>query len=106
MVTRMDGSIWIPDFTGCSQADMQNMVQGFLTSHYCTSTSYISNHHSQGYLFPGSICKNLKISAPFKKLAKYQNDLFQLEHIPNDFIFPDDPSHLKANDAKQFLEFI
>ena len=106
MVTWLNGSIWVPDFTGCSQADMQNMVRGFLTSHYHTSTSYISNHHLQGYLFPGLICKNPKISAPFKKLAKFQNDLFQPEHIPDGFIFLDDPSHLKANDAKWFLEFI
>ena len=70
------------------------------------STSYISNHHSQDHLFPGLICKNLKVSASFTKLAKFQNDLFQLEHILDGFIFPDDPSHLKANDVKWFLKFI
>lgn len=52
------------------------------------------------------IAKNPKISAPFKKLTEFQDDLFLSTHLPDGFSFPDDPSHLKTNDARHFLEFI
>lgn len=45
MVTRSDGRIWIPEITGRNRTEMQNMVRGFLTSHYRMSTSYITALH-------------------------------------------------------------
>jgi hypothetical protein len=32
--------------------------------------------------------------------------LFKSDHLPLGFIFPDDPSHMKQEGAKQFLDFI
>lgn len=49
--------------------------------------------------------QNTKATAPFKKLAKIQEDLFVPEHLKG-FVFPDDPSHLKTFKANQFLQFI
>ena len=32
--------------------------------------------------------------------------MFASTHLPDEFAFPDDPSHLKAGEARRFLEFI
>ena len=44
--------------------------------------------------------------APFKQLARYQADLFSKVHLPRSFTLANDPSHLKAEEALRFLEFI
>ena len=42
----------------------------------------------------GKACGKQKAIAPFKKLAKHQDQLFQREHLLSRFSFPDDPSHM------------
>lgn len=66
-----------------------------------------SRHYPKTHnLHTGKATKNPKASAPFKKLAKFQHQLFAPEHLPNDFTFPSDPSHMLFSDAKRFLNFI
>jgi hypothetical protein len=52
------------------------------------------------------VCRNPKASAPFKKLAEHQAELFTTAHMLWGFRFTDDPSHLKSDEALRFLEFI
>ncbi|KAN0074432.1 hypothetical protein V8E55_011844, partial [Tylopilus felleus] len=83
-----EGRIWVPDISNASRVELQGLVRGFLTAHYRL------------------VCRKKKASAPFKKLATSQDMLFKKNHLPPDFIFLDDPSHMKVGQARQFLEYI
>ena len=52
------------------------------------------------------VCGKKSVSAPFKKLGGFQDWLFKKTHLPPDFIFPDNLSHMKAVQARVFLDFI
>ncbi|KAN0094399.1 hypothetical protein V8E55_002686 [Tylopilus felleus] len=80
--------IWIPDITEVGCAELQGFVRGFLTAHYKL------------------VCGKNRVSAPFKKLGGFQDWLFKKTHLPPDFIFPDNLSHMKAVQARVFLDFI
>ncbi|KIK76353.1 hypothetical protein PAXRUDRAFT_18280 [Paxillus rubicundulus Ve08.2h10] len=54
----------------------------------------------------GVACACPKAVAPFKKLPQFINVMVGSEHLPPDFQFSGDPSHMKTSDALQFLEFI
>ncbi|KIK74903.1 hypothetical protein PAXRUDRAFT_19434 [Paxillus rubicundulus Ve08.2h10] len=51
-------------------------------------------------------CALPKAVAPFKKLPQFINAMVGSEHLPPDFQFSGDPSHMKTSEALQFLEFI
>ncbi|KAF8547807.1 hypothetical protein OG21DRAFT_1489911 [Imleria badia] len=69
MVTKADGTIWIPELNGLKRLQMQDMVRSFLTAHY------------------RRVCCNPKASAPFKSLGRYQSDLVSKSHLPKEFTF-------------------
>ncbi|KAN0074441.1 hypothetical protein V8E55_011853 [Tylopilus felleus] len=81
-VTDADGRIWIPDITEAGRAELQ------------------------GLIVIGLVCGKKRASAPFKKLGGFQDWLFKKTHLPPNFIFPDDPSDMKAVQARVFLDFI
>ena len=54
----------------------------------------------------GLVCGKKNALAPFKKLPSSQEMLFKKNHIPPDIIFPNDPSHMKVEQAWHFLEFV
>lgn len=105
LVVRDDGRIWIPDLLGRNRLDLQALVRAYLTAHY---SSYIVVRHYCGTddVDSGKACNNQKVSAPFKQLGKFQDRLFAQEHLPEDFTFHGDPSHMKMSDATLFLQFI
>ncbi|KAF8548654.1 hypothetical protein OG21DRAFT_1489219 [Imleria badia] len=88
MVTKADGTIWILELKGLKWLQMQDMVRGFLTAHY---------HRG---------CGNPKASTPFKGLSRYQGDLVSKSHLPKEFKFGGDPSHMTKEQVVQFLQFI
>ncbi|KIK75792.1 hypothetical protein PAXRUDRAFT_18684 [Paxillus rubicundulus Ve08.2h10] len=47
-----------------------------------------------------------KAVVPFKKLPQFINEMVASEHLPPDFQFSGDPSHMKTSEALQFLELI
>lgn len=51
-------------------------------------------------------CGSPKVSAPFKKLPAMFRQMIHSRHLPVGFIFPDDPSHMRVEDARSFLNFI
>ncbi|KIK72560.1 hypothetical protein PAXRUDRAFT_180441 [Paxillus rubicundulus Ve08.2h10] len=54
----------------------------------------------------GVACTRPKAVTPFKKLPQFINAMVGSEHLPPDFQFSSDPSHMKTSEALQFLEFI
>ncbi|KIK75929.1 hypothetical protein PAXRUDRAFT_18565 [Paxillus rubicundulus Ve08.2h10] len=54
----------------------------------------------------GVACACPKAVVPFKKLPQFINEMVASEHLPPDFQFSGDPSHMKTSEALQFLEFI
>ncbi|KAF8132888.1 hypothetical protein EV363DRAFT_1295700 [Boletus edulis] len=83
-----DGTVWIPEVQNLSRADLQDLVRGFLTAHYRIAT------------------RKPRVTAPFKKLGRLSATLFDDRHLPRKWNIPDDPSHLKRQEALHFLEFI
>ncbi|KAN0101322.1 hypothetical protein V8E55_001306, partial [Tylopilus felleus] len=90
LVTNSEGRIWIPDISDAGRGELQGLVRGFLTAHY----------------HEWLVCGKKNASALFKKLPSSQEMLFKKNHIPPDFVFPDDPSHMKVEQARHFLEFV
>ncbi|KIK74355.1 hypothetical protein PAXRUDRAFT_19965 [Paxillus rubicundulus Ve08.2h10] len=87
-VMHEDGAIWIDNLAGSMQEGLQSLVQGFLTAHYRVA------------------CARQKAVAPFKKLPQFINVMVGSEHLPPDFQFSSDPSHMKTSEVLQFLQFI
>ncbi|KAI6046657.1 hypothetical protein EDC04DRAFT_2597792 [Pisolithus marmoratus] len=77
LVTNEDGQIWIGDLKGCSCDCILQMIHGFLTAHYL----------------------------PFKKLGQYQADMIAPCHLPENFTFTVDPSHMQMSAAMELLTF-
>ena len=82
------------------------MIRGFLTAHYSEFGDLLQQNKWPDSPTIGKVSGKPKISAPFKKLAYYQEMLFKDDHLPPGFIFFDDPSHMKQEAAKEFLDFI
>ncbi|KAI5991410.1 hypothetical protein EDD15DRAFT_2197408 [Pisolithus albus] len=81
LVTNKHGDIWIGEIKGCSHDQLQQMIHGFLTAHYRKA------------------CGRQSMSVPFKKLGQYQQDMIAAHHLPANFTFNVDPSHLHSSTA-------
>ncbi|KAI5997597.1 hypothetical protein EDD15DRAFT_2194635 [Pisolithus albus] len=87
LVTNEQGEIWIGEVKGCSRDQLHQMICGFLTAHYRKA------------------CGRPSASVPFKKLGQYQQDMIAARHLPPNFTFTVDPSHLHSATATELLNF-
>ncbi|KAI5986315.1 hypothetical protein EDD15DRAFT_2373290 [Pisolithus albus] len=87
LVTNEQGEIWIGEVKGCSRDQLHQMIRGFLTAHYRKA------------------CGRPSASVPFKKLGQYQQDMIAARHLPPNFTFTVDPSHLHSATAAELLNF-
>ncbi|KAI5996976.1 hypothetical protein EDD15DRAFT_2364442 [Pisolithus albus] len=87
LVTNDDGEIWIGDLTGLSRDSILQMVRGFMTAHYRRA------------------CRRRSATVPFKKLGQYQADMIASRHLPRNFTFTVDPSHMRLSAAMELLNF-
>ncbi|KIK79200.1 hypothetical protein PAXRUDRAFT_161940 [Paxillus rubicundulus Ve08.2h10] len=65
------------------------------------SESFVLTYHGSR-----SACAHPKAVAPFKKLPQFINAMVGSEHLPPDFQFSGNPSHMKTSEVLQFLQFI
>ncbi|KAI5982909.1 hypothetical protein EDD15DRAFT_2376975 [Pisolithus albus] len=87
LVTNEDGEIWIGDLTGRSRDTILQMVRGYLTAHYRRA------------------CKSRSATVPFKKLGRYQAEMIATRHLPENFSFTIDPSHMRLSVVLDLLNF-
>ncbi|KAI6095405.1 hypothetical protein F5141DRAFT_1221951 [Pisolithus sp. B1] len=87
LVTNNKGNIWISDLNGHNHNSILQMVQGYLTVHY---------HEA---------CGKQLAKVPFKKLGQYQTDMISSHHLPPNFTFTVDPSHMHISAAMELLNF-
>ncbi|KAI6041603.1 hypothetical protein EDC04DRAFT_2601544 [Pisolithus marmoratus] len=87
LVTNQEGQIWIGDLIGRSRDYILQMVRGYLTAHYRRA------------------CGRRSATVPFKKLGRYQADMIASRHLPENFIFTVDPSHMHVSAAMELLTF-
>ncbi|KAI6165082.1 hypothetical protein EDD17DRAFT_1506409 [Pisolithus thermaeus] len=87
LVTNDEGDIWIGDLNGHNRDSILQMVRGYLTAHYRRA------------------CGKWLAKVPFKKLGKYQADMISSRHLPPNFMFNVDPSHMHISAAMELLNF-
>ncbi|KAI5982540.1 hypothetical protein EDD15DRAFT_2377623 [Pisolithus albus] len=105
LVTNEQGEIWIGEVKGCSRDQLHQMIRGFLTAHY-HKWGYIRLPFQIVELHPlGKACGRPSASVPFKKLGQYQQDMIAARHLPPNFTFTVDPSHLHSATATELLNF-
>ena len=105
-VTHEDGLIWVEEISRKSRNTLQALVRGFLTAHYheCRHCSLWKCHSY--IVHPGRTCGHKAAAVPFKWLLHLGHNMIAEQHLPDDFEFPDDPSHMWKTDVIAFLEFI
>lgn len=54
----------------------------------------------------GRVCGRANAKAPFTKLAAQVGEIVSPHHLPENFSFSNDPSHMWLEDVVTFLEFI
>ncbi|KIK71979.1 hypothetical protein PAXRUDRAFT_181510, partial [Paxillus rubicundulus Ve08.2h10] len=91
-VTCEDGEIWIGDLVGSMREGLQSLL--FL------------KHLRRLTMAAGVACAHPKAVVPFKKLPQFINVMVGSEHLPTDFQFSGNPSHMKTSEVLQFLQFI
>ncbi|KAI6030256.1 hypothetical protein EDC04DRAFT_2898402 [Pisolithus marmoratus] len=77
-VTNEDGQIWIGDLKGSIKAYQY---------------------------YEGWACGRCSATVPFKKLGQYQADMIAPRHLPENFTFTVDPSHMQMSAAMELLTF-
>ncbi|KAI6032482.1 hypothetical protein EDC04DRAFT_2605133 [Pisolithus marmoratus] len=87
LVTNEDGQIWIGDLKACSCNCILQMIRRFLTAHYWQA------------------CGRCSAMVLFKKLGQYQADMIAPRHLPENFTFTVDPSHMWMSTAMELLTF-
>ncbi|KAI6013785.1 hypothetical protein BKA83DRAFT_4499789 [Pisolithus microcarpus] len=87
LVTNEDGDIWIGELMGRSRDSILQMVRGYLTAHY------------------RRVCRRRSATVPFKKLGRYQAEMISSRHLPQNFSFTVDPSHMRVSAAMELLNF-
>ncbi|KAI6101891.1 hypothetical protein F5141DRAFT_1065843 [Pisolithus sp. B1] len=87
VVTNDEGNIWIGDLNGWNCNSVLQMVCRYLTVHYRKA------------------CGKWLSKVPFKKLGQYQADMISPCHLPPNFTFTVDPSHMHLSDAMELLNF-
>ncbi|KAI5987045.1 hypothetical protein EDD15DRAFT_2372781 [Pisolithus albus] len=87
LVTAEDGDIWVGPIVGLSHTTKQQMVHGFLTAHYRKA------------------CRNPSTAVPFKRLGQHQHEMIVPRHLPPQFTFTVDPSHMHVAAVVELLDF-
>ncbi|KAI6097373.1 hypothetical protein EDD16DRAFT_1719226 [Pisolithus croceorrhizus] len=87
VVTNDEGNIWIGDLNGQNCNSILQMVRGYLTVHYRKA------------------CGKWLSKVPFQKLGQYQANMISPHHLPQNFTFTIDPSHMHLSDAMELLNF-
>ncbi|KAI6014237.1 hypothetical protein BKA83DRAFT_18735 [Pisolithus microcarpus] len=87
LVTNEDGDIWIGELMGRSRDSILQMVRRYLTAHYRW------------------VCRRHSATIPFKKLGWYQAEMISSRHLPQNFSFTVDPSHMRVSAAMELLNF-
>ncbi|KAI6037339.1 hypothetical protein BKA83DRAFT_4120839 [Pisolithus microcarpus] len=87
LVTNKDGEIWIGDLIGHSCNTILQMVHGYLITQYWQA------------------CRRCSATVPFKKLGRYQAKMIASCHLPHNFSFTVDPSHMHLSAATELLNF-
>ncbi|KAI6102905.1 hypothetical protein F5141DRAFT_1217476 [Pisolithus sp. B1] len=87
VVTNDEGNIWIGNLNGWNCNSILQMVCGYLTVHYRKA------------------CGKWLAKVPFKKLGWYQANMISPCHLPPNFTFTVDPSHMHLSDAMELLNF-
>ncbi|KAI6110294.1 hypothetical protein EDD16DRAFT_1711007 [Pisolithus croceorrhizus] len=87
VVTNDEGNIWIGDLNGQNCNSILQMVCGYLTVHYRKA------------------CGKWLAKVPFKKLGWYQANMISPCHLPPNFTFTVDPSHMHLSDVMELLNF-
>ncbi|KAI5999623.1 hypothetical protein EDD15DRAFT_2362917 [Pisolithus albus] len=87
LVTAEDGNIWVGPIVGLSHTTKQQMVHGFLTAHYRKA------------------CRNPSTAVPFKRLGQHQHEMIAARHLPPQFTFTVDPSHMHVAAVVELLNF-
>ncbi|KAI6126570.1 hypothetical protein F5141DRAFT_1060306 [Pisolithus sp. B1] len=82
-----EGNIWIDDLNGQNCDSILQMVHRYLTVHYRKA------------------CGKQLAKVPFKKLGQYQANMISPHHLPPNFTFTVDPSHMHLSDAMELLKF-
>ncbi|KAI6135257.1 hypothetical protein EDD17DRAFT_1771905 [Pisolithus thermaeus] len=80
LVTNDEGDIWISDLNGHNCDSILQMVWG-------------------------RACGKQLAKVPFKKLGKYQADMISSRHLPPNFMFNVDPSHMHISVVMELLNF-
>ncbi|KAI6133972.1 hypothetical protein EV401DRAFT_2064451 [Pisolithus croceorrhizus] len=104
LVTNNEGNIWISDLNGHNHDSILQMVQGYLTVHYheyMDIPTICTTHIHQ----LGRACGKRLAKVPFKKLGQYQTDMISSHHLPPNFTFTVDPSHMHISMVMELLNF-
>ncbi|KAI6157876.1 hypothetical protein BKA82DRAFT_4347019 [Pisolithus tinctorius] len=87
LVTNEDGTVSIGEITGLSCDLLQKTVRGFMTAHYRRA------------------CRKATLTVPFKQLGTHQKAMIATRHLPPNFSFTVDPSHMSVAAATALLSF-
>ncbi|KIN94247.1 hypothetical protein M404DRAFT_35257 [Pisolithus tinctorius Marx 270] len=87
LVTKEDGTVSIGEIAGLSRDLLQKTVRGFMTAHYRRT------------------CGKATAAVPFKQLGAHQQEMIATEHLPANFSFTIDPSHMSVSAATELLSF-
>ncbi|KAI6151112.1 hypothetical protein BKA82DRAFT_34875 [Pisolithus tinctorius] len=87
LVTNEDGTVSIGEITGLSRDLLQKTVRGFMTAHYRRA------------------CGKATSTVPFKQLGTHQKAMIVTRHLPPNFSFTIDPSHMSVAAATELLSF-
>ncbi|KAI6156141.1 hypothetical protein EDD17DRAFT_1764473 [Pisolithus thermaeus] len=104
LVTNDEGDIWIGDLNGHNCDSILQMVRGYLTAHYHEYMDILTICTTH-ILRIGRACGKWLAKVPFKKLGKYQDDMISSRHLPPNFTFNVDPSHMHISVAMELLNF-
>ncbi|KAI6143709.1 hypothetical protein BKA82DRAFT_18552 [Pisolithus tinctorius] len=87
LVTNEDGTVSIGEIAGLSRDLLQKTVCGFMTAHYRRA------------------CGKATSTVPFKQLGTHQKAMIATRHLPPNFSFTVDPSHMSVAAATELLSF-
>ncbi|KAI6150459.1 hypothetical protein BKA82DRAFT_4013246 [Pisolithus tinctorius] len=87
LVTNEDGTVSIGEIAGLSRDLLQKTVRGFMTAHYRRA------------------CGKATSTVPFKQLGTHQKAMIATRHLPPNFSFTVDPSHMSVAAATELLSF-
>ncbi|KAI6142714.1 hypothetical protein BKA82DRAFT_4360508 [Pisolithus tinctorius] len=87
LVTNEDGTVSIGEIAGLSRDLLQKTVRGFMTAHYRRA------------------CGKATSTVPFKQLGTHQKAMIATRHLPPNFSFTVDPSHMSVAAATALLSF-